>query len=468
VHSSILMVLHDFLPEVIAGTEVHVARLASSLRGRHPVSLYYTRRAPGIPQLHLERASWADIPTFRLIQNYPLPPLKEEITAPGIEARFEEVLDLVRPEIVHFHHLLHHCLSLPRIARRRGMTTLFTLHDYHLACPAGGQLSAHPDGRTCQSPRPSRCAPCYARFQSRSGALERLALRASSIPGIPPDLPFRFFKSLPTGAKSVLKRLNARPRSRWKSPPTRAAASRWDAARALIHQIDLFIAPSQFLRRRFIDWGFPPEQIIHLPNCAPVAIRPSPLPRPPRPLRLIFIGTLAPHKGIDRLVDATLAFPPDAFQLEIIGDPDAFASYTHPLIHRSAGRIRFLGRLPHAEAHERLRRAHALVLTARWPENAPLTILEAQAIGRPVIAPRIGGIPEQIRHEVDGLLFDDEGGADLKATFARLVHEPRLVDRLAHGIRPPLSQEDYTEALMDIYAQAHHGRRPRHGASDGL
>jgi glycosyltransferase involved in cell wall biosynthesis len=75
-----------------------------------------------------------------------------------------------------------------------------------------------------------------------------------------------------------------------------------------------------------------------------------------------------------------------------------------------------------------------LVVPSRWYENSPTVILEAFAMGIPVIASRLGSMPELVTHEESGLLFEKDDTKDLQAQIKRLLDEPDLLPRLRVGI----------------------------------
>lgn len=476
--SPILFVLHDFLPHAVAGTELHVLRLAQALQPHQPVQIFpvyifYTRRDPTLPQYQLETGSYQGIPTFCMIQNYPHQTLKEEVTQPAIEQCFERVLVQVRPGLVHFHHLSHLCLSLPLLARRRGIPTLFTLHDYHLLCPSGGQLVAHPDGRTCAGsppPSPQRCTACHQHWYQTQGGLETLALRLSQglaqyLP-LDPALPFRAFQRLPLPVKAAVKRFNSVPNLRVTPPDTTdssglnlaPAQARAEAVQQLFKSVDGFLAPSQALAQQFLQAGMPQDRLTVLPNPGlEHSTRPAVPPVPTTPLRLIFVGTLAPHKGLHLVLDALNALPPGHFRLTVCGNLEGFPAYTAPLVQQAGQRagldVHFVGAIPPEKIPEQLQQAHLLVLASTWPENAPLTVLEAFSLGVPVLAPRLGGIPELIQADVNGLLYDPADAHGLEKSLRRLIDDPGLLERLRHGIQAPLTPSEHASAVRGHYAR---------------
>ena len=158
----------------------------------------------------------------------------------------------------------------------------------------------------------------------------------------------------------------------------------------------------------------------------------------------VHIGTIAYHKGTDRVVSAHRTLTgPSVPALKLHGpilDPDAACG--HPV-----GRI-----LNPDEVRSVLRGARALVLGARWPENAPLIISEARAAGCAVIAPDIGGIPELIEDGVDGILWNPDEDSDLARAMEALLDEP------AKSPNPPPNFEAQVDHIESVYRRVMKGQ----------
>ena len=92
-----------------------------------------------------------------------------------------------------------------------------------------------------------------------------------------------------------------------------------------------------------------------------------------------------------------------------------------------------------------LSRARALILGSRWPENAPMVVLEARAAGCPVIAPRLGGLPELIEPGQDGWLYEPGDVDDLVRCLAAAESGP------APAVRPPPTLDDHLDGLIRVY-----------------
>ncbi|HET6623949.1 MAG TPA: glycosyltransferase family 4 protein, partial [Gaiellaceae bacterium] len=155
--------------------------------------------------------------------------------------------------------------------------------------------------------------------------------------------------------------------------------------------------PSAYLRRLALGWGLDPERVSVLPNPAPEV---PPLP-PREELRaelgldgrlLVFAGRLGPQKSLDVALEAVAAVP--GVTLAIAGDGPDRASLERRA--RELGleeRARFLGSLPRDRVLRLFRAADAALLSSSW-ENFPHTVVEALAVGTPVVSTAVGGVPE--------------------------------------------------------------------------
>jgi glycosyltransferase involved in cell wall biosynthesis len=179
---------------------------------------------------------------------------------------------------------------------------------------------------------------------------------------------------------------------------------------------------------------------------------------------ILFLGRLYPEKGADVLIRAIRGrterrSAPPATCL-IAGDGperprlEALAA-GHP--------VEFAGFVDGAAKADLLARATAVVVPSRWYENAPMAILEAFAAGTPVVASRIGGIPEMVRDGVEGLLVEPGDAGDLARALDRLLGDATLRRRLGRQARETAARahapERYVADLERVYRDAGAGER---------
>jgi glycosyltransferase involved in cell wall biosynthesis len=222
-----------------------------------------------------------------------------------------------------------------------------------------------------------------------------------------------------------------------------------DAVREACSAVDVFLAPSRFLRQKYLDFGIPPQRLRWWPYG--VESRHYP-PRPPAPgpgIRFGYLGTWIPPKGLHLLIEAFEGIPnPDA-SLHIHGhhvpypEHDDYLARLQGLVR--SPRVRFEGGYENAEVGRVLGGIDVLVVPSIWFENAPLTIQEAIRAGVPVITSDLGGMRELVQDGVNGLRFRPRDVSDLRAKMMRFVDDPGLRDRL----RPaPSSVRDHGEDVQ--------------------
>ena len=207
--------------------------------------------------------------------------------------------------------------------------------------------------------------------------------------------------------------------------------------------------PSAYLRDVALRWGLDPERVSVLPNPAPE------LPDLPsrEELRaefglegnaLVFAGRLGPQKALGTALEA-LVDVPDA-TLTVVGDgPERTALERRARELGLEGRVSFLGSMARGQVLRLFRAADASVLSSAW-ENFPHTVVEALAVGCPVIATAVGGVPEVVRDGENGLLVPPGDPGALGAAIARFLGDDELRARLADAA--PRSVQGYSEQTV--------------------
>jgi len=178
---------------------------------------------------------------------------------------------------------------------------------------------------------------------------------------------------------------------------------------------------------------------------------------PGDPLRLVFFGSLTARKGVVAFLQAMrLLEHPERIEAHVHGGaaPDVVDTVNAMLGTFSpahAERLSFRGGFTQHDLPAVLADADVAVLPPRWEDNGPQTVMEAQAAGLPVVATRIGGIPDVIRDGDNGILVDDGDPGQLAAAVDRLSGDPELVVRLRRGIEPPVTMDDHRRAVARHY-----------------
>jgi glycosyltransferase involved in cell wall biosynthesis len=206
------------------------------------------------------------------------------------------------------------------------------------------------------------------------------------------------------------------------------------------------VVPSAYLREIAVGWGLTPSRVTVVPNPAPEL--------PPLPSRdearaalgvagfaLGTAGRLTAQKALGDALEAVARV--DGVELLVLGDgPERAALEQHAGALGISGRVRFLGAGTREDVVALFRAVDAGLLTSAW-ENLPHTLLECLAVGTPVIATAVGGIPEVVADGENGLLVPAGDVAAIAAAVERLATDEALRESLAR--RAAASVEELAE-----------------------
>jgi glycosyltransferase involved in cell wall biosynthesis len=210
---------------------------------------------------------------------------------------------------------------------------------------------------------------------------------------------------------------------------------------ATLRRARTLVCPSDFLRRIVVTWGVEAEHVVVVPNATPPLPELPPRRAPARPT-LVFAGRLTPAKSLPTAFEAVARAATDV-ELLVVGDGELRAE-----LERAAGpRVRFLGAQPRHVVLEQLAAADAALLSSSW-ENFPHTLVEALAVGTPVLATRVGGVPEIVEDGVNGLLVPPHDPAALAGAIDRFFGDADLRGRLQQDAAPSV-QRFAPDAVLD-------------------
>ncbi|MFX0117412.1 MAG: glycosyltransferase family 4 protein, partial [Candidatus Hodarchaeota archaeon] len=308
------------------------------------------------------------------------------------ERNLEGLIRNTRPDIAYLHNIHHHIsLSILPVLKKHNIPAIWRLHDYSLFCP--NYLFSYSRQAICEACSGGRYYQVVLRKCRRDS-------RAAS---------------LVAGFGAYL--------NRWLR---------------LCDLVDLFVAPSHFLKEKMVQHGLDAKRLIVIPNFIELsAFEPLPPPSPlsgpslsPGDLKerekeeegyLLYFGRLSKEKGLGTLIEAVAQVPD--IRLKIVGDGPQCQELQALAKHTVRGRVEFAGYQPTEELITTLKSAQMVVLPSEWYENCPYTILEAFAARKPVIASNIGGIPELVEDRRDGLLFEPGNSEELTDRLRLLLHD---------------------------------------------
>jgi glycosyltransferase involved in cell wall biosynthesis len=453
----IALVAHGLPPRERTGVETHVAALAAALaRAGADVLVLAARSDRELPHLAERRERREGYVVDWLVVNEPPRDVLEEAQPPGVAEAVGEWLDRERPDAVHVHHVKGLGWAVLTQVRERGLPLVFTAHDYYAVCHRVTRL--RPDLERCEVlGDAARCARCDLAV----GLLHGRAELGDWHMGVLAD-------QLEEEARDRLAQaLDGEPQSgeleRALELRRRANAQRERALAAS----DLVVAPTRHVLDALARGGVERGKLCLVPYAIEtdtLATVSPPAQDQEAPLRFGFLGGVSKHKGLHVLAEAFRGVA--GATLEVFGD-----SSDRPYVERVRALCDEVAATWHgAFSADDLPRVlgsiDVVCVPSLWDENAPFVIREAFAAGRPVLASRLGALPESVRDAEDGLLVEAGDPEAWRAVLARLAADRAEVRRLAAGVRTPPALTEHARELLALYGDlvARHLARRREGS----
>lgn len=313
-----------------------------------------------------------------------------------VRRKFTALLDDFKPDVVHLNNI-HTQLSpvIAEIAHARGIRVVWTLHDSKLVCPC---YTCMRNGKWCEE--------C---FTDKKAVIKHKCM-PGSIPGAV------------IGWREILK---------------------WNKNR-LQASTDVFLPPSQFLADTMVKGGYSADKMHVLCNFIDVSKVQNPSLK--KEDYYVFLGRVYAMKGIRTLCKAASQMP---YKLIVIGGGELLPELQTQF--RDFANIEFVGQKNWDGVRSILEGARFMVLPSECSENNPLTVIESQSLGTPVLGARIGGIPELIEENVSGKTFISGDVEDLKNKIEEMFTTSFDYASIAKQAQARYNAEAYYEKLMGIY-----------------
>jgi glycosyltransferase involved in cell wall biosynthesis len=341
----------------------------------------------------------------------------EVLFGPAAERGLGRALRRFRPHLVHLHNVYHQISPFAlRAVRAAGVPAILTAHDSKLVCPAYSLY----DGR-------SFC------FNCRKHAFWNILLKRCSGKGRSGDWLLT--------AEAYLHHL----------------------LRLYERHIDWIVSPSRFLADRLLEGGWPRQRLSVLHNALDLRVyRPQFHPGE----YMLLAGRLCHGKGVAILIEAARLVPD--VPVVIAGDGPLRGQLQAAT--SSLPNLRWVGYQPQEALLATLAGARALILPSLWPENCPVSVLEAYALGKPVIASVTGGTPELVNDGQTGLLIPPGSVYELAEAMATLWADPNRAERMGRRARAEAERRfdlrDYVDAITQLYRRLARPGDVRIGAAE--
>ncbi len=410
----LLLVCHGLPPESVGGVEQHVDGLARALMGMG-IDVHVYSKTPGEagqPQGMVVADDSQPYPVHRVVYRYEdLEQMADLYRVRVLDQSFADFLGEHSFDLAHLHHLTGISVGALDQLQLAGIPSVLSLHDYWMICPRGQMW--HREGSACDRVEAQRCADCLQ-------------------PG---------FGSLLQGPEDL--------RQHYASTLT---------SLALPAQL---VIPSAKAIPPFADLGLPPERFLVVENgvdCRALSPLAPPRPKDGEALRIGYLGSLIPSKGLHVLLEAFSHLPAGSASLHIHGNRVPY----HGDLDYGERCLSGLG--PEQGIHDHgpyqtedlpqiLAGLDLLVAPALWREAFGLTVREGLAAGRPALVSAIGGLAEAVTEGVDGLLLEAGNVEQLSQALSRLCEDRQFLQQLLAGAarREVRGFEAMAQELLDCY-----------------
>ena len=430
----ILQVVHNFLPNVIGGTEIYTYTLSKELSKHHDVHLFFKDMEidkdfkkghfNGLPFLAVNPNKCSKGTTyFNLIKS------KIYFTNNNkkINKLFKELITEFKPDIIHFQHLIGLSMNLVDIAYKYKIPIVFTAHDYWLLCAKAHLIDN--DNVLCTGNN-YKCINCLCNQELYR--LKRIkTFQSNTYIEFPKNL-IKIVLNFIIKIYTIYYIFYFRPKM----------------IQDIIKKVDIFIAPSQKLKNKLIKSGIQMKKIFHIDSGINISYLKNIQKTKSKQIRFTFIGSVSVHKGIEILIEAFNDIKDASLDIYGFISEENKKRYLKLIKNKH---IHFMNSFKHNEIGNIFSKTDILIVPSICMENSPLTIREAFMSKTPVIASDIGGLSEMIQDGETGLIFKVGSSKDLFKKIRYFINNPIEVERMSKKIKKVKTIKENANEMEAIY-----------------
>jgi len=400
---NILFVCHDFPPHRFAGAQIYAKNLAQALNrtGKVNVEIFYPVVRTTTKDYSIVENEYEGLRVFELFKENSIEPGK--VYNQKVEDAFFEFIKSRNYQLIHFHGLGQLSLAPLYVANSLGIKTVFTFHDYWILCDHWHLIRTNQE--FCSGPESvEKCAKCYIKDGGFSDDIYPIGLKYHQV--------------------------------------------RREYFKKIFNLIDLKLAPSKFLVDKFNQFGFKGIQKSQLGFVYDPPVEPK---KQNTKLVFAYIGQIIPRKGLLNLLEAFSLINSENIELKIWGksNPGEYFNKISSLIQKD-NRVEYMGAFTPSDLPNIYSETDIAVLPSLM-ENYPLGVFEAIQYNKPIITSNAGGIPEIIKHQQNGLLFQADSIIDLADKISYAIHNLTEIKGYLNYYQPLKTIDDDALDILDKY-----------------
>ena len=315
----------------------------------------------------------------------------------------EKLIQLENPDIAHLHNISHQLTpSILKPLKKHQIPVVQTLHDYQLICP---NYRLFTKGKVCE-----KCKK-HKYYQCSLNKCVQNSFWSSSLAGLELFLQwiFRFYKE----------------------------------------KVDLFISPSQFLKDKVREWGIKQpinviNNFINIENFEPNYQNQD---------YVVCVSRLSKEKGVMTLLKAIRKLPD--IKLKLIGDGQLRKEVEKYIVKKQIKNVEYLGPKYDKELFDLIKNSKFFIIPSEWYENYPMLVIEAMALGKPVLASRLGGLQEMIEENKTGWFYEPFSIKDLRSKIKQHYNESDTIEHMGSLARETVEHKNCTKRHYQLLMQAY-------------
>lgn len=409
--NKILICSNFYPPFFIGGAEIIAHEQACQLRNAgYEVAVFCAKHDDGYRRYSMVRETFDGLQLFRVIQHWQDYQVENNFYKPEINKLFNAVIDEFKPDVIHFHNIIGLSAGIVEIAYRRKIKTVLTLHDHWGFCFKNTLLKGY--DFVCQDF--SKCDEC-----------------------------------LPELIDNKQRQLHIRMRN--------------DYIALQLSKVDQLVSPSSYLASAYIKAGFSPDKMTVVSNGVNVQRFSQITKKLPKPvMRFTFIGYLGVHKGIHILMAAIKLLLQkghlgNVCTINIVGtggmagELEKFVTENH-----LSSVVKLWGKVKHFEIETVYQSTDVLINPSIWPENEPVTIMEAMASGIPILASALGGNLNLVVDGLNGCLFESGNAQMLAEKMVEMALDHNRVELMGRNAYQCIAKdtlENYVQRIAQVYQE---------------
>ncbi len=313
--------------------------------------------------------------------------------------QLEKLIKKEKPNIVHLHNIAHQISpAIIHTLKKHNIPIVQTLHDYKLICP---NYQLFNRGKICEKCNGGKYYNCI------------------------------FNKCVKDSfAKSLLATLEAYLHNK--------ILKTYD-------KVDKFIAPSQFMKDKCVEFGVEEKRIEVVNNFIEASDVKTNIGG-----YLLYFGRLSKEKGLEMIYESRIKNQ----EYLLVGDGEMKKELENKIKKENIENVKLLGYKSGDELNELIQNAKAIIIPSIWYENMPYSMLEAMAIGKIVIASNIGGMAEIIKNGENGFLFEAGNSDELREIIEKLdSSDLEKIGQNAKKSIKKLNKNWHMDRILDIYSK---------------